>query len=111
MPRPQLRPSDIEEGIRSLYRDPVDRAQASLEVCLSFRDLHYPPLALLLRATNMLGLPPPHDADEASATALLRSLDFEIDPCTVNEGGCCGGVAGLEPRASDMAGFGRPYEP
>ena len=110
MPSPDLTRPQLEEGVRSLYRDPVAATEASAHWCVDFAGLHYPPRAVVLRATQILGRPLPAALSEEAAVAVLRAAGVEVADCTDRDGAPCGGIAGLEPPADDRYGFGAPYE-
>jgi hypothetical protein len=115
---PDLTTAQVEEGMRSLYRDPVAAAQRSIEYCLHFRGLHYAPVAALSRAAlsraaRIAGLrferAPGIAAVERSAVVYLEEREFELVVCEEKGGECCGGAAGLEPET--MSGLQWPQEP
>ena len=110
---PDLTTSQVEEGVRSLYRDPVGASQRSIEYCVDFRGLHYAPVAALSRAARIAGLrfepAPGIAAVERSAVVYLEERDFELVVCEEEGGACCGGAAGLEPEI--MSGLQWPQEP
>jgi len=110
MPDLDLTRPQLEDGLRSLYRDPAARTDASAQWCAVFVGLHYPPRAAVLRAIRILGRPLPPVLSEEAAVAALRQADVEVADCTDRDGGPCGGIAGLEPTADDRYGFGAPYE-
>jgi hypothetical protein len=107
---PELSIRQLEEGIRSLYRDPVGASDRAIEYCLDFKGLHYPPAATVSRAAQLQGLKfvpaPGVGAIERSIVVYLRERDLDVVACAARNGVCCGGLAGLVPEV--MSGLEKP---